>query len=314
MNPPLKSSNEVNHTAYQIINEAYKTWLDTLGFSEGVVYEYPNRIKDFFEWLLANNIEAITDLKQAHLKEYYKYLEMRPNKKTKALLGTSHLNHNFLAIDKLLEFLHNQGMNTAPIPTHYRLKHDEQKRINNIEILSQTDIKELYNNIENTYLNRPFLERETKHYQLKLIFALYYACGLRRSEGLRLTLDDVNFDNRTVFVRKGKNYKDRIIPMSEGVYRDLQDYMYNFRNRLKLPHKRLFIHSVSTLCHNLHHLQSITQNQALQAKRITLHSLRHSIATHLLQNGMRIENIAQFLGHSSLETTQLYTHILKHNS
>ncbi len=97
--------------------------------------------------------------------------------------------------------------------------------------------------------------------------------------------------------------------MSEGVYRDLQDYIYNFRNRLNLPHKRLFIYTTGTLNDNLQHLQNISENEVLKAKRLTLHVLRHSIATHLLQNGMEIENISLFLGHSSLEATQIYTHI-----
>lgn len=249
------------NAAYRIINEEYKTWLDTLGFSDSVVYDYPHRTRDFFTWLQTKNIEAITDLKQSHLKAYY---------------------HYFLAIDKLLEFLHNHGMHNAPIPTNHRIKQDERQRINNIEVLTQAEIKALYNNIENTYQNQSFTDQETKRYQLKLIFALYYACGLRRSEGHQLTLDDIDFDKGTVFVQKGKNYKDRIIPMSEGVYRDLQDYIYNFRNRLNVPHKRLFIYTTGTLNNSLQHLQSVSENEAIQAKRLTLHVLRHSIATHLL--------------------------------
>lgn len=105
--------------------------------------------------------------------------------------------------------------------------------INKILPLTQAEIKELYSNIENTYPKLSFLDREIKHYQLKLIFALYYGCGLRKSEGYNVTFDDVNFENRTVFVRQGKNYKDRIIPMNEGVYKALQDYIYNFRNGQK---------------------------------------------------------------------------------
>lgn len=297
------------NAAYRTINEEFTTWLDTLGFSDGVVYDYKFRVRDFFTWLQEKNIQAITELNQRHIKAYFIYLEKRPNKRRTGLLSTAHLNHNFLAIDKLLEFLHQMGMNTAPIPTNHRITPDKEQRINNIEALTQSEIKELYNNIENAYPNRSFIDREAKHYQLKLIFALYYACGMRRSEGYRLTFDDVNFDNRTVFVQKGKGYKDRFIPMSEGVYRDLQDYIYNFRNRLDLPHKRLFISTTGALNNNLKHLQSITENEALQAKKLTLHVLRHSIATHLLQNGMEIENISLFLGHSSLEATQIYTHI-----
>lgn len=297
------------NAAYRHINEEFTTWLDTLGFSDGVVYDYKFRVRDFFEWLQEKNIQAITELNQRHIKAYFIYLEKRPNKRRTGLLSTAHLNHNFLAIDKLLEFLHQMGMNTAPIPTNHRITPDKEQRINNIEALTQSEIKELYTGIENAYPNRSFLDREAKHYQLKLIFALYYACGMRRSEGHRLTFDDVNFDNRTVFVQKGKGYKDRFIPMSEGVYRDLQDYIYNFRNRLDLPHKRLFISTTGALNNNLQHLQSITENEALKAKKLTLHVLRHSIATHLLQNGMEIENISLFLGHSSLEATQIYTHI-----
>jgi integrase/recombinase XerD len=78
-------------------------------------------------------------------------------------------------------------------------------------------------------------------YELKLIFVLYYACGLRRSEGWNLQLKDVDFDKKTVFVHQGKYYKDRVVPMSAGVYKDLQDYIYNFRYHLKLKHNRLFM-------------------------------------------------------------------------
>jgi len=296
--------------AYSTIAEKYESWLDTLGFSDGTIYDFKYRVRDFFEWLQSKGISHIKELNQKQVKEYFVYLESRPNKRRSGLLSTAHLNHNFLAIDKLLEFLNQMGMSTAPIPTNHRLKPDEAQRINNIEALTQTEIKSLYNNIESTYPNQNYIDREAKHYQLKLIFALYYACGLRRAEGYRLTFDDINFDNRTVFVEKGKGYKDRFIPMSEGVYRDLQDYLYNFRNRLDLPHKRLFIYKTNTLNNRLlKHLQEASGNEALRAKKLTLHVLRHSIATHLLQNGMQIENISLFLGHSSLAATQIYTHI-----
>lgn len=295
---------------YKSILAEYQTWLDTLGYSENLVHGFPKQISYFFEWLQSKNI-AITGLNQKHVSEYFTYLEKRPNKQKQGTLSTNYLNKNFYAVDKLLEFLNQKGMQNAPSPTKYRITPDKIQAIDKINPLTQTEIKELYSNIENSHLNRPFLERETKHYQLKLIFALYYGCGLRRIEGYRLTFDDINFDNRTVFVRKGKNYKDRIVPMSEGVYKELQDYIYNFRNRQKLNHKRLFVHCTGHLLKNLKHLQQISGNEAIQGKTITLHLLRHSIATHLLQNGMSVESIAQFLGHSSLETTQMYTHIVE---
>ena len=297
--------------SYKRITEEYTVWLETLGFSNGVVYDYKYRIRDFFEWLQVQGISQINRLTQKQVEQYFEHLKTRPNKRRKgALLSVSHLNHNFLAVDKLLEFLHQQGAKNTPIPTNYRITPDKQERIYKIETLTQSEIKELYNSIENTYPKLHFIQREAKHYQLKLIFALYYGCGLRRSEGYRLKLDDIDFDKKTVFVEQGKNYKDRVIPMGQNVYKELQDYVYNFRHRLKLPHKRLFIYESNDYSKCLKELQTVCENEQIKAKRITLHVLRHSIATHLLQNGMSIENISLFLGHSTLDSTQIYTHIV----
>ena len=98
--------------------------------------------------------------------------------------------------------------------------------------------------------------------------------------------------------------------MSAGVYKELQDYVYNYRPRLKLKHNRLFNCNMFVLGTKLKTLQNTCENENIKAKRLSLHVLRHSIATHLLQNGMSIENIALFLGHSNLDTTQIYTHLI----
>lgn len=291
------------------IQKEYTDWLDTLGFSNSVVYDYKFRVKDFLEWLETQNINQINQLGQNHLKTYFDYLQTRPNKRKGAGLSVSHLNHNFSAVDKLCEFLHQIGMKNTPTPTNYRLKVDKQLRIQNIEPFTQEEIKILRSNIKNTYKHFTFTQRETKHEQLKLIFALYYACGLRRKEGFNLTLQDIDFDKRTLFVRQGKNYKDRILPMNESVYKALQHYIYNFRALQKTEHKRLFINQASALIRSLKELQKTTNNEQIQSKKITLHILRHSIATHLLENGMSVESISRFLGHSSLNSTQIYTHI-----
>jgi len=291
------------------INKEYRNWLDTLGYSYSIIYNFEKQTKIFFEWLEKQQINHIKQLKQTHIKAYFKYLETRKNQRRNGALSVSHLNKLFISIDKLLEFLHQMGMEQAPTPTNYRIKLDEQDRINKIEPFTIEEIKELQANISNTYQHFTFKQRERKQAQLKLIFALFYACGLRRKEGMRLKITDINFDNKTIFIHQGKNYKDRIVPMSTGVYKALQDYIYNFRN-LQNKGKYLFIQSDCTLTNSLKDLQKSTQNKQIQSKNITFHILRHSIATHLLKNGVSIENIAQFLGHSSLESTQIYTHII----
>jgi len=296
---------------YTAISEEYVKWLETLGFSGSTVYNCKLYIKDFFEWLEERQIKNITQLTGRNIMEYHNHLETRPHKIHKErLLSIGLLNQNFVAIDKLLEFLHQYGMTGAPVPASRRMKVDKQERINKIEVFTQQEIKTLYNCITDTYLNFPFEERQVKQYELKLIFALCYGCGLRRSESYNMCIQDVDFDRKTVFVRQGKNYKDRIIPMSAGVYSELQDYIYNFRHRLKLNHNRLFISQRCMLHERLKYLQNTCNDENIRAKRLTLHILRHSIATHLLQNGMSIENIALFLGHGCLESTQIYTHLI----
>ena len=299
------------NTAYKTIIAEYVTWLETLGFSDAMIYDYKFRLHDFFEWLENRQIQSITHLTGKHVTEYQNYLETRPHKKQKGrLLSVSHLNHNFLAIDKLLEFLHHYGMASAPVPTNYRMKVDAQERINKIEVLTGQEVKTLYGCIPNTYPDFSFEKRQAKQYELKLIFALFYGCGLRLSEGYRLQIQDVDFDKKTVFVRQGKNYKDRIIPMNDNVCSIVKDYVYNYRNQLKLNHNRLFIYVKMVLHLRLKYLQNVCNDENIKAKRLSLHVLRHSIATHLLQNGMSIENISLFLGHSSLDTTQIYTHLI----
>jgi len=290
---------------YKNIFTEYAVWLTTLGFSSGLVYDYKFRAKDFFIYLQEQNVNQINFINQKHIEKYFEYLQVRKNKRRTGALSASHLNHNFMAIDKLLEFLHQMGMNTAPIPTNYRIKPDKEQRIKNIQPLTKEEIKTLQANINDIYSQLPFKQREAKQEQLKLIFALYYGCGLRRNEGYKLTVNDIDFDKKTIFIKQGKNYKDRIIPMNTSVLKALEHYIYNYRNLQKVKHKRLFLSTTGTLNNSLQDLQKLTDID----KKLTLHILRHSIATHLLQAGMSIESIALFLGHSSLESTQIYTHL-----
>ena len=299
------------NTGYKTILARYLTWIDTLGYSDNTIACLECGARDFLQWLESKQIENIANLTAKHINEYHHYIETRPNKQFKnRLLSAAKINHLCFANDKFLEFLHQYGMETAPTPANYRIKISEQERINKLEVFTQQEIKTLLGYIPETYPIHIFEIRQAKQAELRLIFALYYGCGLRRSEGYNLRIDDVDFDKKTVFVRQGKNYKDRIIPMSAGVYKELQDYIYNFRNRLKLNHNRLFTGCKTTIAQRLKDLKKACDDENIQAKRLTLHILRHSIATHLLQNGMSIENIALFLGHNTINTSQLYTHLI----
>ena len=298
------------NTNFTAIQEQYIFWLDTLGFVPNTVSNYGNRVKDFFEWLQNKNITTIQHITQKHITDFFEYQQTRPNTKYKGrTLSISFLNDYFTAIDKLCEFLHQMNAHINIVPTNYRIALDESQRIRKIEPFTVEEIKMLQSTINHTYSHLEHEHRTLKQEQLKLVFVLYYACGLRLSEGFNLTAKDIDFNKRTIFVHQGKGYKDRIIPMSDNVYKALQDYLYNFRNSIKCGHNRLFVQSQIGLSKDLKYLHSQC-NEQVKSKRLSFHILRHSIATHLLQNGMSVENIAKFLGHNCLESTQIYTHII----
>jgi integrase/recombinase XerD len=132
-----------------------------------------------------------------------------------------------------------------------------------------------------------------------------------------MNVSDINFDRALLHVRKGKNYKERFVPVSKASLKYLQDYVYDHRPEFLHGSKveALFLSYYGkrmggqSLLLRLKYLQHQTEDVELIEKEIGLHTLRHSIATHLLQAGMKIESIARLLGHSSLESTQIYTHL-----
>lgn len=295
---------------FTVIQQEFVFWLETLGFSKHSIRKYGRKATEFFCWLATQNITHISLLKKQHIITFFNHQQTRKNKRFNGTLSDVYLNDYYTGIDKLLEFLHQMGAKNIPSPTNYRITINNDERVRKIEPFTIEEIKQLQNQIQELYPNYKQQKRERKLYQLKLIFALHYGCGLRLSEGYNLTAKNINFNKRTIFIQQGKGYKDRIIPINDNIYNTLQDYIYNFRNQIKCDHNRLYIHSKATLLYSLKDLQQSCNNEQLKNKLLHFHVLRHSIATHLLQNGMGIENIAKFLGHTSLESTQIYTHII----
>ena len=298
------------NTSYNALLNGYKEHLQTLGFSDMTCYNYPKFVSYFLDYAQELNVHQISQITEKTINDYYLFLESGTSKRTKRTLTPATLNSTFRAIDYFLEFLHKYGMDNLPYPSNKRIRRDNLEQVLKIEPFTQEEIKILYNTIPNTYPQFPFEERQAKQYDLKLILTLLYGCGLRKREAYNLEIKDVDFEKKTVFVEQGKNYKDRIVPMSAGVCKDLEDYIFNFRSRKKLNHSRLFVRCGECLRVKLKQLQRDSNNEKIKAKRIYPHILRHSIATHLLQNGMSVEHIARFLGHSCLDSTQIYTHVI----
>jgi len=293
---------------YKAINEAFGQYLQTLGFSSSACYNYPAYIKYFLSYAEQRGLFQITSITTKTIQEYYKHLEQATGERTKQPYSTSHLNNIFGAVDKFLEFLHHVGVQNAPPPLLYNLENIRKKPLH---ILTIKEVQELYDTVPNIFFDFTFDYRQARQMTIKLILDLCYGLGLRKNEALNLKIKDIHFDQKIIHIKQGKNYKDRFIPMSRKVYQSVQEYIYQYRRYFNKRHEYIYPFKDTAITQDMKLLVKYVNNKTIQEKNPTLHTLRHSIATHLLQNGMDVENISRFLGHGSLETTQLYTHILQ---
>lgn len=143
----------------------------------------------------------------------------------------------------------------------------------------------------------------TDNVKSRLIISMLYSGGLRVSELVKLKVGDINFDEKTGWVRSGKGAKDRLISISESLCKDIQEYLKGRENQY------VFSKDDPLTTRNIQKIIALTRKRAGIDKKVTPHTLRHSFATHLLEQGTDIRLIQSLLGHSSLSTTQLYTHI-----
>jgi integrase/recombinase XerD len=292
--------------SYIALTAAFKNYLQTLGFAATTCYDYPLFITTFLKYLQQKNITHITQLTTKHIYDYYFFIEQKRSERTKQTFSTAHLNRIYGATDKFLEFLHHNGMQAAPSP----LKHTTERiRKKQLQVLTAGEVQQLYNAIPLTFNDFTFALREQRQAVLKLVLDLCYGCGLRRTEALFLKTTDINFEQKIIHLKQGKNYKDRLIPMSKKVDEGLQDFIYNHHKSFTRRSEYVYPFGNGAIPEALQML-TLQCSQAIQNKKPSLHTLRHSIATHLLQNGMTIESIAKFLGHSTLESTKIYTHII----
>ncbi len=164
------------------------------------------------------------------------------------------------------------------------------------KVLSRNDVKRLISHTRNQ-----------KH---RLIIMMLYGCGFRLNELLELKLSHIDFDTNTIFINKGKGGKQRIVPVGETLKREIRRYIDSF-----IPKVYLF-ECVECEKYSATSVQTIVRGKARQLKikmRVTPHVLRHSYATHLLEEGIDLRVIQVLLGHKSTKTTEIYTYVIRKN-
>ncbi len=268
---------------------AYRKELETLGYSKSIINNYPKYVK----WFLEFSRELPQNINEEHIKNYADYLQNRPNKRQTDKLSQSHIYSQQMAIKGFFDYLQRTDQ-IKQNPFTLKLKSPKHKeRI----VLTQSEIKSLYKTAQ------------TK--QEIIVLHLCYGCGLRRSEVINLHTKDIDLEKKLLYVRKGKGKKRRVIPLTESIIKDFKSYQ---ELRIRHQHEVVFLlnNSGKPMSSNIIYTtfkNLLKRTNNLDFQLYCLHSLRHSIATHLLENDMSVEMVRDFLGHSQLSTTQLYTRI-----
>jgi integrase/recombinase XerD len=301
---PNKIKQELQNPSYKLLVQSFKSWLSTLGYSESTVYKVPRQLKEFLFWLESKACMDISKVTTDQVKDYIDYFKNRPNKRKSGGVSFAHVNGQIDTLSKLSKYL----KEVRGVVLKVEVKYLKSQSVNEPEVLTKDEIKQLYMATDISLIGT----------RDRVMLGVYYGCGLRKKEGVELELDDVLFDKQLLYVRKTKNRCERYVPITTSVLQDLEAYIYHVRPLLideSVNTHSLFINDQglkvkgAAFVGRLKTLQEKTGNPQLQCRSFGLHALRHSIATHLLQAGMELENIALFLGHKTLESTQVYTHL-----
>jgi integrase/recombinase XerD len=260
---------------------SFKNYMNYRRYSQNTIKTYSDALDIFFRFFQNKTIESLT--KEDLIQFNTEYI-------LKKNLSSSYQNQVINAIKLFYRNRFNRSMEVDFIQRPRR-----EKRLPNV--LSKNEVK--------TILEAP---TNIKH---RAMLSLIYACGLRRGELLNLTLKDILSDRNLLFIRQSKGKKDRVVPISPKIIVMLRQYYKAYK-----PKTWLFEGQFPNTRYSEKSLENVLKQSLIKAKiskKVSLHWLRHSYATHLLENGTDLRYIQELLGHSSSRTTEIYTHVSTRN-
>jgi integrase/recombinase XerD len=206
---------------YNRLEISFREWLELLGYSGQTVYTLPHHLREFFYWLEEKDITNIKDVQGTQAKQFIDGVSCRANQRREGGLSQNHLNKYIQSLKLFSKYIRVTGQGYFTIAMSMtkgeRPYLDGQK-----DILTLQEIRALYKACDYTPYT-PLALRD------KAMLSIFYGCGLRRNEGVMLNTDDILLEKRVIYVRKGKHYTERYVPMSDKVIQDVTNYIYDAR-------------------------------------------------------------------------------------
>lgn len=275
-NIPTVKPKQLNPETIRAIHQ-FKLYLRSKRYSESTIKTYSESLKSFLAFYNDKSIETITNEDVILYNNDY----VLKNK-----LSASYQNQVVNAIKLFFKIMHNQVIDVEKIHRPKRAKVLPN-------VLSKEEVKAILEAHSNM-----------KH---KTMLSLIYSCGMRCGELLALQPSHIDSKRNIVLLKNAKGKKDRIVPLSPRILEMLRSYYQVYK-----PVTYLFEGQAAGKAYDSRSLQVILKNALAKTgitKPVTLHWLRHSYATHLLESGTDLRYIQELLGHNSSKTTEIYTHV-----
>lgn len=267
---------ELSEEHLKKINE-FKNWMRSKRYSESTIGTYHDALKTFLRFYATKPIAEISN------KDVILF------------------NNNYILANKFSASYQNQVVNAIKL----FFRKIELKSIET-ELVHRPKRPKLLPNVLSKEEVRELLEK-TSNLKHKTMLSLIYACGLRCGELLRLKLENIDTKRNLLIIKQSKGRKDRITPLSAKTLNLLNEYYKTYK-----PKFYVFEGQTGETMFDERSLQLALKSNLLKTnikKPVTLHWLRHSYATHLLENGTDLRYIQELLGHNSSRTTEIYTHV-----
>ena len=273
---------------------AYENYLSKVKqASSNTVSSYMRDIRQFADWLRDSEDTTVVDATQLNIRDYFSHLEEEGR-------SGATVSRNLASLKNFYAYLVSSGFVEKTPVTDIHIERGEKKLP---QILSGREIELL--------LAQPACV-DAKGYRDKAMLEVMYATGIRVSELIELDVDDVNLELGIIKCSGSK--KSRAIPLYPAALRALTAYLRDIRSGLiaSSDEKALFVNingarmSRQGFWKILKHYQAAAHIE----KEITPHTLRHSFAVHLLENGADLGSLQELMGHSDISSTQLYTHMV----